>query len=74
MPECTLVCVSPESAAKVARDADRPSDPDHAVHQDGSHVIITYSDARFALDVADWAFQQGHASDAEAASTIASLQ
>jgi hypothetical protein len=75
MPEktVTLACVTEEDARIVAREADRPGDPDHTVRQDGNRVIITYFDKRFPLDVADWAFQNGHASDAETASTIARL-
>lgn len=73
MPERILDCGTPEDAARVVREASRPGDPDHGVRQDGQRVIITYFDARFACDVADWAFQHGYASDVAAAAVIASL-
>lgn len=75
MPEKTAVlkCVTAEDARIVAREADRPSDPHHGVRQDGCRVVITYADKRFPLDVAAWAFQNGHVSDAETANTIALL-
>lgn len=73
MPNVTLTCVTEEDARLVAREADRPSDPDHSARQDGTRVIITYFDKRYPLDVADWAFQNGHASDDETANTIARL-
>lgn len=73
MPRVTLACVSAEDARIVAAEADRPSDPDHRCREDGSNVVITYYDKRYPLDVADWAFNAGHASDADAASVIAQL-
>ena len=73
MAECVLECGTTEDAARVAREADRPGDPCHRARQDGPRVIITYLDKRYPLDVADWAFQHGHASDAEAAGMIARL-
>lgn len=73
MPKITLTCVSVEDAATVACEADRPSDPDHRARQHRDRVIITYHDKRYPLDIADWAFQNGHASDAEAANVIARL-
>ena len=73
MPKATLTCVSVDDAAIVAREADRPADPDHRARQHRDRVIITYHDKRYPLDVASWAFEAGHASDAEAANTIARL-
>jgi hypothetical protein len=73
VPEITLTCASAEDARIVALNADRPGDPDHRCRQDGARVIVTYHDKRYPLDVADYAFQAGHASDAEAANTIALL-
>lgn len=35
--------------------------------------MLTYFDKRYPLDVAGWAFNQGHASDAAAADVIARL-
>ena len=69
----TLNCGTEEDARILARETDRPGDPDHRVRQVGSRVVIAYFDKRYPLDVADWAFQNGHASDAEAANAIARL-
>ena len=68
-----LACVTPEDAARVTAEAARPGDRDHTVRQDGCRVTITYSDKRYPYDIASWAFEAGHASDAEAANTIARL-
>lgn len=73
MAEITLTCLSAEDARIVAAEADDTGDPDHRARQDGDDVIITFFDKRYPLDVADWAFQAGHANDADAASTIARL-
>jgi hypothetical protein len=73
VPEAILTCVSAEDARIVAAAADRPSDPDHGCREDGARVVITYFDKRYPLDVADYAFQTGHATDAETANTIARL-
>ncbi len=70
--ETRLECVSPEAARKVAADADQPSQ-NHRARADGSAVILTYFDKRYPLDVADWAFQNGHASDGAAANVISRL-
>ena len=75
MPETAAVrleCFSTEAAEKVAAEADAPSQ-DHRARADGSTVILSYFDKRYVLDVADWAFQNGHASDRAAADVIASL-
>jgi len=68
-----LDCGTPGDAAKVTAEAQRPGDPDHTARQEGSRVIITYRDKRYPLDVASWAFENGHASDAAAANVIARL-
>jgi hypothetical protein len=68
-----LACVTPESAGIVAREAERPGDPCHTARQEGLRVILAYLDKRYPYDVAGWAFENGHASDAEAANTIARL-
>ena len=73
MAEVALTCVSAEDARIVAAAADRPGDPDHRCREDGNMVRITYHDKRYPLDVADYAFQTGHASDAETANMIALL-
>lgn len=73
MAEVTLACLSAEDARIVVAAADRPGDPDHGCREDGDKVVITYHDKRYPYDVADYAFQTGHASDAETANTIARL-
>jgi hypothetical protein len=70
--ETRLECVSPEAAKTVAAEADAPSQ-NHRARADGSTVVLSYFDKRYPLDVADWAFQNGHASDRAAADVIASL-
>ena len=73
MNEVRLTCLSPVHAAAVAAEATRPSGSVHTVRQDGSDIVISYCDARWPLDVADWAFENGHASDDAASAVIASL-
>ncbi|MGW7495395.1 hypothetical protein ACWGKA_13985 [Streptomyces luteogriseus] len=75
MPETRLVCLSETSAAAVV---DEHADyfgagTSNTVRQDGSHVVIDYFDKRWPLDIADWAAEQGHASDSAAAAVIAQL-
>lgn len=69
----TLACVSDDDAATVAAEAYRPGDLCNTARQDGRRVVITYTDKRYPLDIASWAFENGHASDAEAAGVIARL-
>lgn len=45
----------------------------NTVRVDGSNVVIEYFDRRWPMDIAEWAAQQGHASDESAARVIASL-
>lgn len=73
MAEVTLTCVSAEDARIVAEEFDRRDGKHNTICQDGDRVIVNYSDKRYPLDVADWAFNAGHADDAEAASVIARL-
>ena len=68
--ETRLQCVSPGAARAVAMEADLP-EQNHRAEAEGSAVVLTYTDKRYPLDVADWAFNQGHASDAAAAEVIA---
>jgi hypothetical protein len=65
-------CVSPDAARAVTIEADLP-EHNHRAEADGSAVVLTYTDKRYPLDVADWAFNQGHASDVTAADVIARL-
>lgn len=73
MTEVRLTCISPEAAAAVVEEAHRPLDTMHTVRQDGAVVVIGYYDPRWPLDVADWAFENGHAHDDDAARVIANL-
>jgi hypothetical protein len=73
MPEAILTCLSAEDARIVADEFDRRDGMFNTICQDGDRVIVNYVDKRYALDVADYAFQAGHASDAETANTIARL-
>lgn len=75
MPETRLTCLTPEAAAAVV---DEHNDyfgagPSNTVHQDGNEVVIGYFDKRWPLDIAEWAGEQGHASDSAAAAVIARL-
>lgn len=72
MAATRLECVSPESAKTVAGEADIPG-TDQRARTDGSVVVLEYFDKRYPLDVANWAFQNGHASDRAAADVIAGL-
>ncbi len=74
MAEVRLICKSPDAAAAVTAEAARVEcDTTHTVRREGHTVIIGYHDARWPLDVADWAFSNGHAWDEDAAAVIASL-
>ena len=73
MSEARLNCLSPDHAAAVVAEAARPGASAHTVRQDGSAVVIGYYDARWPMDVAEWAFENGHAGDEEAATVIAGL-
>jgi hypothetical protein len=75
MPETRLTCHTPGDAEMViAEHADYfGAGPSNTVRQDGADVVITYFDKRWPLDIADWAGEQGHASDSAAARVIAQL-
>lgn len=73
MTEVRLTCISPEAAAAVVEEGTRPGDTIHTVRQDGAQVVIGYLDPRWPIDVADWAFENGHAHDDDAARVIGSL-
>lgn len=66
-----LTCLSETAAKAVAREADRPG-INRAVAF-GQHVFISYCDMRFPLDIAEWAFDHGHADDDSAAALIGAL-
>ncbi|MFI2078602.1 hypothetical protein [Streptomyces triculaminicus] len=77
MPEIRLTCISPASAAAVVEDASRPTrrgDMAHTVRQDGTHVVIGYYDLRWPMNVAEWAHENGHAHDDDAARVIVGVQ
>lgn len=68
-----LTCVSPESAAAVVDEAMIPGDAVHTARADGCDVVLEFADPRFPMDVAEWAFTNGHAHDADAAHVIGLL-
>ena len=72
MAEARLECMSAESARVVVAEADRP-DVNHRAVTEGREVVLTYFDKRYPLDVADWAFEHGHADDDAASAVIAGL-
>jgi hypothetical protein len=45
----------------------------NTVRQDGDTVVIGYFDKRWPMDIAEWAAEQGHASDEAAARVIGGL-
>lgn len=67
MNEIRLTCLSPDYAAAVVAEATRPGDTVHTVRQDGTQVVIGCADKWWPLDVADWAGENGYASDSAAA-------
>lgn len=75
MPEIRLTCLTPDDAAAVvAEHVDYfGAGKSNTVHQDAAHVVIEYFDKRWPLDIAEWAAEQGHASDDAAALVIAGL-
>ena len=72
MAETRLQCLSPESAQAVATEADMP-EQNHRARAEGSAVVLAYFDKRYPLDVAEWAFEHGHAEDSAAAAVIGGL-
>lgn len=72
MAETRLQCLSAESARAVAEEADT-DDASHHAWAEGSTVALTYFDKRYPLDVAEWAFNNGHCDDSAAGDVIAGL-
>jgi hypothetical protein len=70
MPKARLVCISEASAAAIV--AEYGKHADGAVTQDGVHVIIHYQDPQWPVNIAYWASEQGHATDAASARVISS--
>ena len=73
MAETRLVCLDEEHAKAVIEEATRPGDTVHTVRREGKVVVIGYFDKRWPLDVADWAGENGHCTDHQAARVIAGL-
>ncbi|MCF3101461.1 hypothetical protein IPZ58_07690 [Streptomyces roseoverticillatus] len=75
MTEIRLTCLTPDAAAAVVDEHAEyfGAGPSNTVRQDGSDVVIDYFDKRWPLDIAEWAAEQGHASDSSAAFVIARL-
>mgnify|MGYP007112218497 CR=1 FL=1 len=72
--ETRLACISPDAAAAVVTEATRPGDDVHTVRQDGATVVIGYGSILWPMDVAEWAHENGHAHDDDAARVIGSVQ
>jgi hypothetical protein len=75
MSEIRLTCLSEKSAAAVVTEhADYfGARASNTVRQDGQAVVINYFDKRWPLDIADWANEQGHATDYAAACVMEGL-
>lgn len=75
MAEIRLTCLTDAGAAAVvAEHADYfGAGPSNTVRQDGTDVVIGYFDKRWPLDIAEWACENGHATDSAAARVIGSL-
>lgn len=74
MAETRLLCLSPESARLVCEQACLKGNKDNWARVDGrTVVVVVYFDKRFAMDVAEWACDRGHADDDAASAVIASL-
>lgn len=66
-----LDCLTPAAARAVVAEADRPGT--NRATAFGDVVFLSYFDKRYPLDVAGWAADHGHASDAAAGKTIGGL-
>lgn len=75
MPGTRLTCLDEKAAeAVVSEHADYfGAGASNTVRQDGLVVVIDYFDKRWPLDIAEWAAEQGHATDAAATAVIAQL-
>jgi hypothetical protein len=75
MTETRLTCISDEAAAAVVAEHHDyfGAGKSNTVEQDGAQVVISYFDKRWPLDIAEWAAEQGHASDSDAARVMAAL-
>lgn len=75
MTEVRLVCRNAESAARVVSEHMYyyGAGPSNTIRQDGNEAVIGYFDKRWPLDIAEWAHENGYASDGEAARVIAQL-
>lgn len=74
MPQIRLQCLDVQHAQAVAEELTRPGDEHHNVHQDGTRVAITYDDIRWPMDVAEWAFDNGHCHDDQASRVVVAAQ
>ncbi|MFC1410384.1 hypothetical protein ACEZCY_14075 [Streptacidiphilus sp. N1-12] len=74
MSKIRMQCLSEQGAALVVEEGTRPDDQVHTVQQDGDVVVIGYGDIRWPMDVAEWASNNGHATDHEAARVIVAAQ
>lgn len=72
MNEVRLTCLTLGSAEAVAAECDLP-EQGHRARGDGATVVIAYIDHRYPLDVAEWAFNNGHCDDSAAGDVIGTL-
>lgn len=69
--QLTLRCLSSASAENVASAA--PHREGHTAQQDGTTVVLRYTDPRWALNLADWAYTRGHTTEKATAALIKAL-
>lgn len=75
LPTVTLRCLSPEAAERVADEFPNKSrgGRSNTMKVVGNAVVITYTDKRWPYDIADWAGDEGLASDHDSAMVFASI-
>lgn len=75
LPKVTLRCLDTEAAQRVVNEfpnRDRGG-VSNTMSAAGATVVITYVDKRWPLDIADWAGEEGLASDSASARVIACI-
>lgn len=69
----TLKCLTPTSAKRVVEEFPGQGGDDNTMHLVGNRVEIRYFDKRWPLDIANWAFTEGLASDSDSGKVIRCL-
>lgn len=74
-PTVTMRCLDSEAAQRVADEFPNRNKggETNTIRVDGDTVVIAYIDKRWPYDIADWAGEEGLASDHDAARVLASL-